>query len=126
MIVRPHPQSFQSETEMIEELMKKYPESDKLEWNRDRDNFDVLNRSDILVSDFSGVVFDFTLIFDKPMIYTDPDFDLAPYDAWWLDRPLWTMSALPRLGEKLTPEGEANMKGLVDRVLEDPRYAEGR
>ena len=126
VIVRPHPQSFQSETEMIEELMKKYPESDKLEWNRDRDNFDVLNRSDILVSDFSGVIFDFTLIFDKPVIYTDPDFDLAPYDAWWLDRPLWTMSALPRLGEKLTPEGEANMKELVDRVLEDPRYAEGR
>lgn len=126
VIVRPHPQSFQSEAELMDELMKKYPESDDLEWNRDRDNFDVLNRSDILVSDFSGVIFDFTLVYDKPVIYTDPDFDTAPYDAWWLDRPLWTVSALPRLGEKLTPEGEKNMKELIDRCLDDPRYADGR
>ena len=27
--------------------MAEYPNSDDLEWNRDNDNFDVLNRSDI-------------------------------------------------------------------------------
>ena len=126
VIVRPHPQSFQSEKEMMDKLMKEYPESDSLEWNRDRDNFDVLRRSDILVSDFSGVIFDFTLVWDKPVIYTDPEFDLAPYDAWWLERPIWTVSALPRLGEVLTEEGISDMKGLIDRCLEDPRYAAGR
>lgn len=82
VIVRPHPQSFKSETEMIEKLMAEYPASDRLEWNRDTDNFEVLRRSDILVSDFSGVIFDFTLIFDKPVIYTDPQFDVGLYDAW--------------------------------------------
>lgn len=126
IIVRPHPQSFQSEKEMMEKLMKEYPESEQLEWNRDRDNFDVLRRSDILVSDFSGVIFDFTLVWDKPVIYTDPDFDLAPYDAWWMDHPIWTVSALPRLGEVLTEEGIHDMKPLIDRCLEDPRYAAGR
>ena len=68
VIVRPHPQSFRSETEMIERIMKAYPDSDQLEWNRDNDNYEVLKRSDILISDFSGVIFDFTLIFDKPVI----------------------------------------------------------
>ncbi|MBQ7474710.1 MAG: CDP-glycerol glycerophosphotransferase family protein [Clostridia bacterium] len=126
VIVRPHPQSFTSEKELMDDLMSKYPGSDRLEWNRDRDNFDVLNRSDILVSDFSGVIFDFTLVYDKPVVYTDPDFDTAPYDAWWLDRPIWTASALPRLGERLTEESEANMKELIDRCLTEPRYAEGR
>ncbi len=126
VIVRPHPQSFQSEPEVIDELMKKYPESDNLEWNRDLENFDVLNRSDILVSDFSGVTFDFAFIFDKPIIYTNPDFDRSPYDAWWLEEDLWTERALPRLGELLTPENESDLKGLIDRCLEDPRYAEGR
>ncbi len=126
VIVRPHPQSFQSEKEMMDKLMSEYPASEQLEWNRDRDNFDVLRRSDILVSDFSGVIFDFTLVWDKPVIYTDPDFDLAPYDAWWMDRPIWTVSALPRLGEVLTKEGIRDMKPLIDRCLEDPRYAAGR
>ena len=126
VIVRPHPQSFTSEKEMIEKLMKEYPESEQLEWNRDTDNFNVLNRSDILISDFSGVIFDFSLVYDKPVIYTDPDFDLSVYDAWWLKKPLWTVSALPRIGCKLTDENMENLKDVIDECLTDPKYAEGR
>lgn len=126
VVVRPHPQSFVSEKDMIEELMKKYPDSDKLEWNRDNDNFEVLRRSDILISDFSGVIFDFALVYDKPIIYTDPDFDLSVYDAWWLEKTLWTLSALPRLGKELTKESLGNMKELIDDCIEDSQYKEGR
>lgn len=126
IIVRPHPQSFKSEIEMLEKLMLEYPASDQLEWNRDTDNFEVLRRSDILISDFSGVSFDFTLIFDKPVIYTDPKFDVGPYDAWWLKEPIWTVSTLPKLGCQLTPENMENLKDLIDSCLSDPRYADGR
>lgn len=126
IIVRPHPQSFKSETEMIEKLMKEYPESEQLEWNRDTDNFHVLRRSDILVSDFSGVIFDFTLIYDKPVLYTDPQFDLSAYDAWWLKTPLWTESALPRLGRQLTAENIQNIRELIDSCIDDPHYTESR
>lgn len=126
VIVRPHPQSFKSEKDLIDTLMADYPASDQLEWNRDVDNFDCLRRSDILVSDFSGVVFDFALVYDKPVIYTDPNFDLAPYDAWWLKRELWTQGALPRLGMQLTEEGMEDLKSLIDTCLEDPRFAQGR
>ena len=126
IIVRPHPQSFVSEKELLEKLMADYPDSDQLEWNRDTDNFDVLRRSDILISDFSGVIFDFTLIYDKPVIYTNPQFDTGLYDAWWLDTPVWTTTALPRLGRELNEENMDSLKELVDSCLEDPHYAEGR
>ncbi len=126
VVVRPHPQSFTSEKEMMDKLMQEYPQSEQLEWNRDTDNFDVLRRSDILISDFSGVIFDFTLVYDKPVIYTDPNFDLSPYDAWWLKKPLWTISALPRIGCKLTDDNMNNLKELIDDCLSDPKYAFGR
>ncbi len=126
VIIRPHPQSFSSEKEMLDKLMTEYPESDQLEWNRDTDNFEVLRRSDILISDFSGVVFDFSLIYDKPVIYTDPNFNLAPYDAWFLKRPLWTLSALHRIGCELSIDNVDNIKALIDTCLEDSRYAQGR
>ena len=126
VIIRPHPQSFKSETELMEKLMKEYPETDQLEWNRDSDNFEVLRRSDILISDFSGVIFDFSLVFDKPIIYTDPRFDLSVYDAWWLKKPLWTLSALPRLGRELKAENMENLKELIDTCIEDPCYTESR
>ena len=126
IIIRPHPQSFSSEKAMLDKLMQEYPESEQLEWNRDTDNFEVLRRSDILISDFSGVVFDFSLIYDKPVIYTDPDFNLAPYDAWFLSHPLWTLSALPRIGRELSMDNMLNIKELIDSCLEDSRYAQGR
>jgi len=126
LVIRPHPQSFKSETEMIERLMAKYKNNPNVEWNRDTDNFDVLNRSDILVSDFSGVVFDYTLIFDKPIIYTNPEIDVSIYDAWWLDQPLWTQTALPRLGKQITDENIDHMDELINEVLTSAVYKEGR
>ena len=126
VIVRPHPQSFTSEKERMDELMKAYPESEQLEWNRDLDNSAVLNRADIMVSDFSGVIFEFALVYNKPVIYTDPDFDLSPYNAWWLRKPLRTASALPRLGQQLMDDNMPQLKSLIDECLTDPRFAEGR
>lgn len=126
IIVRPHPQSFASEKELMDKLMREYPESEQLEWNRDSDNFEVLRRSDILLSDFSGVIFDFALVYDKPIIYTDPNFDLSIYDAWWLEDPLWTLSALPRLGRELKLENINQLKSLIDSCLADLQHAQGR
>jgi len=126
VIIRPHPQSFVSEKELIDSLMERFPASEQVEWNRDTDNFEVLRRSDILISDFSGVIFDFTLVFNKPVIYTDPKFDVGPYDAWWLDTPLWTVSALPRLGCELNSGNIDQMRELIDTCLTDPKYEDGR
>ncbi len=126
IVIRPHPQSFVSEKDMIDKMMKKYPSSDKLEWNRDNDNFDVLRRSDILISDFSGVTLDFSLVYGKPVIYTDPNFDIGLYDAWWMDSELWTLSALPRIGAELKKDDLGSIKELIDRCLTAPEYEKGR
>ncbi len=126
IIIRPHPQSFTSEREMLDALMEKYPASEKLEWNKDNDNFEVCNRSDILISDFSGVIFDYALVFDKPVIYADTNFDKSPYDAWWLDTPFWTLTAVPRLGEKLTEETLGNIKAIIDECIENSEYLKKR
>ena len=126
VIVRPHPQSFTSEKELMEGLMKEYPNSEQLEWNRDADNFEVLKRSDILISDFSGVIFDFALVYDKPVIYADTSFDDSVYDAWWLDSKLWTFEILPHLGIQLNNENMGNLKELIDKCINEEKYAEGR
>ena len=126
IIVRPHPQSFTSETELMNKLMAEFPESSQLEWNRDTDNFDALNRADILISDFSGVIFDFSFIFDKPVICADTEFDDSPYDAWWLKRLPWGLSVIPKLGTKLTQDNRNDLKNLIDACLEDDSYTRNR
>lgn len=126
IIIRPHPQSFSSEKEMIESLMRDFPESEQLEWNRDNDNFDALRRSDLLLSDFSGVIFDFALVFDRPVIYADTAFDKTPYDASWLDEELWVFTTLPKIGRQLRKEDLGDLKSLIDACLADPSYSKNR
>ncbi len=121
VIVRPHPQSFVSEKELMERLMTAWPESDRLEWNRDNDNFEVLRRSDIMISDFSGVIFDFVLVFGKPVIYADTSFDKSPYDAAWLDEDLWTLQVLPKIGRPLKQEEFGSLKAKIDEMLASPQ-----
>lgn len=126
IVIRPHPQSFTSEKEMINRLMTKYPESDNLSWNRDSDNFEALRHSDILISDFSGVIFDYAFIFDKPIIIADYDFDFAPYDCSWLDNKTWTFDTLEKIGRKLNPDEFDKMKEIIDACIDDKGYAEAR
>ena len=125
IIVRPHPQSFTSEKELMDRLMTKYPESEQLEWNRDNDNFDVLNRADIMISDFSGVVFDYCLVFNKPLIYADINYIKDPYDSFWLDEEMWTLETLPKIGCQLNRSNVSNIKEMIDRCLSDQKYRDG-
>ena len=123
IIVRPHPQSYISEKEMITSLQEKY---NNIEWNNDNDNFNVLNKSDIMISDFSGVIFDFSLVFDKPVIYANAKFDDSIYDAWWLKEKLWTFEVLPKLGKELTEENFDSLKTIIDSCLNDKRFKQER
>ena len=63
------------------QLQAKYPDSDCHEWDRKSDSYDDLSRADVLISDFSGVVFDYTFVFEKPVIYADTSFGVKSYDA---------------------------------------------
>ena len=126
VIVRPHPQSYTAEAQLIADLKARYPESEQLEWNRDNDNFEVLRRADLLISDFSGVTFDFSLVYDKPIIYADTSFDASPYDCWCIEKPTWTFSVLPKLGEQLTGENLDALPEMIERCIGDPQYAAAR
>ncbi|SCW66740.1 CDP-Glycerol:Poly(glycerophosphate) glycerophosphotransferase [Ruminococcaceae bacterium YRB3002] len=126
IIVRPHPQSFVSEIPMMEEIMAKFPENEHLHWDRSSDNFDVLCKADILISDFSGVILDYALVFDKPIIYADISFTPDCYDYYWLDDLPWRIRMLPGIGSKLTEESLGDIKALIDSCIDDPEYARGR
>lgn len=126
IIIRPHPQTAISEAEMLDNLKREFPENNRFSWNFDNDNFSVLNRADILISDFSGVIFDFTLLFDKPMIYADTNLDLSPYDAAWIDEPVWRQQVLPQLGRKLEEKEFENLKQIIYDMIHEEYYHEKR
>lgn len=126
IIVRPHPQTASSERELLDALMAEFPESEHLRWDFSTDNFETLRAADVMVSDFSGVVFDYALVFDKPVIFTEASFDSAVYDAAWLEKPLWKFSVYPTLGRELSEEQFGDMRSVIEEVMADPSLAAGR
>ena len=117
VIVRPHPQSVVSEKEILEPLQREFPETDSFSWNYDNDNFEVLQKADIMITDFSGIIFDYALVFGKPILYADTSFDDAPYDAAWIDEPLWRFEVLKDLGEPLMEEGLPHLKETIAQLI---------
>lgn len=122
VIIRPHPQSKVSEKGMLDALQSKFPENNMLKWNFDNDNFKVLSEADILISDFSGVMFDYTFIFNRPFIYADTSFDKNPYEAAWFDDEPWLFRVLPKLGNRLEEKNFENIKQIIDRTIESNEF----
>lgn len=123
IVIRPHPQSLTAEKELLENLRNKYPD---LKWNFDNNNFDILSKADILISDFSGVIYDYSFIFDKPVIYADTEFDPIQYDADWLDQQIWSLRVLPEFAIKLEEKDFSNMKQIIETAIKDKSLAAAR
>jgi hypothetical protein len=104
IIIRPHPQSKKSEAAMLERLQARYKETKNIEWDYERENIRSLNKADIMISDFSGIIFDYMFLRDKPVLYVNQDFDPRPYDADDIDHELWKFKTVKEAGIELREE----------------------
>ena len=127
IIVRPHPQSKKSEAEMLDRLAARYKDNANIEWDYERQNIFSLKKADIMISDFSGIIFDYTFLCDKPVMYVNAGMDLRPYDAYDLDgKELWQYSVLKKFGTELKEEQFANIKEVIQSVSDSKQLEEAR
>ena len=122
--LRPHPQSFITEKELMAHLRTKYPENEHFHWNSDADNFNILNASDIMISDYSGVIADFAYIFERPVIYVGVELDGASLDEAWLNHPYDGMSVLPRIGRELKEADLPAIGVIIADMVGNPQYVQ--
>ncbi|MDY5049352.1 MAG: CDP-glycerol glycerophosphotransferase family protein [Treponema porcinum] len=126
IIVRPHPQSKKSEPEMLERLEARYKDNKNLEWDYERDNIYSMKKADMMISDFSGIIFDYTFLCDKPVMYVSADMDLMPYDAYDLNKQLWQFAVLEKMGIKLDEKDFDNIKEVIQNASDSPELAAQR
>ena len=119
VIVRPHPQSLTSEKEVLERLQKRYQDTASLEWDFTRENLTSLSRADIMISDFSGIIFDYTFLFDRPFLYVHTDFDDRPYDAGDIEEEPWKFRVLPEIGIELKEADFPNLRQVLADACSD-------
>jgi len=104
VIIRPHPQSRQVEAHILDELQERYKNLDNIEWDYEAENLRSLARADIMISDFSGVMFDYAFLFNRPFLYVNHDFDARPYDMYDIEDEPWQFKAVKKMGIELKSE----------------------
>ena len=128
IIVRPHPQSKKSEKEMLEKLEKKYSENKNITWDYERNNIYSMKKSDIMISDFSGIIFDYTFLCDKPVMYVNASMDFRPYDAYDIEKGknTWTFNTLKKIGIELKEEQFDNIKEIIQNASDSEELSKAR
>lgn len=127
IIVRPHPQSKISEKEMLDFLTEKYKDRKNLIWDYEGKNIYSMKKADIMISDFSGIIYDYTFLCDKPVMYVNAEMDLMPYDAYDVpgQKP-WQVNAVKEFGIELKEEQFANIKDVIQNASDSKELAELR
>ena len=127
VIVRPHPQSKISEAEMLGRLSKKYEGNGNLIWDYETDNIYSMKKADIMISDFSGIIYDYTFLCDKPVMYVNADIELALYDAYDVpgQKP-WQVNAVKDFGIELKEEQFPTIKEVIQNASDSEELARRR
>jgi hypothetical protein len=122
IIIRPHPQSLRSEKDILERLEKKY--KNNFVWDFEAENLSSLSRSDVMISDYSGIIFDYVFLFERPVIYAGSHFDMEMYDASDLDHIPWRFEVVKSFGVELKDEQLKNIRDLVTAAVNNKQLSE--
>ena len=123
VILRPHPQSKNNEADLLKNLEEKYP---SYTWDYESENLGSLSKADIMISDFSGVVFDYIFLFDKPVLYHNAGFNKEMYDAGDIDEELWKFKAIKRFGRQISEQDLPNINEIIEKAVSDTSLSSER
>ena len=126
IILRPHPQSVQVEKLMLDNLTKKYKDYTSIEWDYNRENIYSLAKSDVMISDFSGIIYDYILLFNKPVLLSLSTMDLRIYDAYDLKDEPFYFRISKKIGIELNESNIVNIKDIVLNSLQNTELEANR
>jgi len=117
IILRPHPQTLKVEGEFLKKLQNEFKDTSYLKFDFNPDATDSMMKSDMMISDKSGVRFDYAFIYEKPVLTLDvPATSLDEYEAILLGR-LWGEDEAKLIGLKLLPHQKSQIMDAIEKTL---------
>ena len=119
VILRPHPQMYISQKELIRDIKRKSERYPDLEWDENPTGEKSMAESDIMISDLSGIIFDYSFIYKKPVISVDaPVIDTGlELEDFKNPEELWELCIRESLGALLKEKDIADISVTVDKTL---------
>ena len=114
VIFRPHPQMYVSDKETIAEVEEKIKGNSLIELDRNRTAAASMARSHAMVTDISGVIFDYALLFEKPIFLVNAEYNLGGYDVIDIDGgKVWDVDKSREITRIIKPEEIQDLASIV-------------
>ncbi len=117
VILRPHPQTYKSEADLMESMEELLAPYANVTIDRNPTAAASMAAASIMVSDLSGVIFDFAFLFKRPVIVIDNWVSRDGYEAEYLDRTIWEIDARERIGRVVSGERCRLLPSIISETL---------
>jgi len=113
--VRPHPYSYITEKSFIQKCVKELSDTN-VNWSKDIDPLNDLNKADILISDTSSIRFDYKVLYNKPLITLSIDsIEMDDYERNYLNHD-WISDSDKLIGPVLNKTSIMNLNNIVEKA----------
>ena len=113
LTIRPHPQSKTAEPELLETIAQALATYPNVAWDYETSALPAMLKSNVLVSDFSGIIFDYAFILERPVVTIAMTMDTRGMDAGDLPYPAWELTILPKLGASVAADAIHTLPEII-------------
>lgn len=117
IILRPHPQTFLSEKDLLDSIREEVRNRPNLLWDDDPDPTQSMAAADVLISDLSGIVFDFAFLFEKPVITLKYEVNKVGQEASDFPWDSWELTVLDRVGVRIDADDVQRLPALIEQEV---------
>ena len=78
-----------------------------------------MKKADIMISYFSGIIFDFILLFEKPVLAFKGNYDKRGHDSMDIKEDPWVLQAVERTGISIGENDIEDLERLINEKLAD-------
>ncbi len=121
VIFRPHPQSYVSFPKLMAELNAFAESEPRLSVDTKPSGTESMAKADIMISDLSGVIWDYAFLFSKPVLLLKTEFEtIEGFEGSELNYPMWEMRERPKLGRIFTEEDIDSIGAIANELIGNP------
>ena len=120
VIFRPHPQMYISDTEVIKAVEEKIKGNSLVEIDHNRTAVESMARSHAMITDFSGVIFDYAFLFERPIFIMNASYHLEGCEVIDIDgNKVWEIDKCHEITRMIKPEELESLDKIVRAELEN-------
>ena len=124
VILRPHPQSWKIEREMLEKIKKDLRDYENILWDKENDGALAMEVADVLISDTSNIRMDFALLYERPVITLKMNIpDLETFEVSDMDT-VWMQEAETKIGIVINKEEVKDIVSFTKKLIQEKQSAD--